>query len=149
MNRLVVKTDKLQFILVILLGLFFVPIGLWSLVSGALQGFKTVPTVVGLLSLSCFGTVLWLVGRGFRKSVKYFTDAGLVRNDGKQFAWTDLNRVVYQLRTKTGVGKSLWRTEIQFKDGSNAWLIPIKINNYAEVRQYVESLPCEHTNIDV
>lgn len=150
MNRLEVKTGKLHFILVVLLGLFFVPMGLLILIDGLSKGRVLVPLVVGLLMFASYGAVVWLVRRGHANSVKYFSDEGLVRNDGKSFAWTDLSRVVNQIRFNPALSaKGLWRTEIQFKSGESAWLIPQKVSNYSEVSEYVRKLPCEHTEVRV
>jgi hypothetical protein len=150
MNRLEVKTDKLQFIIAFLLGLFFVPIGLWNLVRASSRGFSVMPLVMGLMLLGLYSVVIWLVFRGYYKSVKYFSDEGLVRNDGRNFAWSELSRVVYQLRrSRTGNPRALWRTEIQFKNGESAWLIPIKVSNFREVSEYVNQLPCEQTEVFV
>jgi hypothetical protein len=81
--------------------------------------------------------------------VKGFTADGLNRNDGKEFAWTGLNRVVDKMAIKPGSEKKrLWRTEIQFNDGSTAWLIPSKVSNFDEVYAYVSALKCEHVQED-
>jgi len=150
MNRLEVKTSKLQFILVVLLGFFFVPIGLLLLVNGVLKGFQLVPLVIGFMCLIMYGVVFWLVLRAYLKSVKYFSDEALVCNNGKSYAWADLSRVVNQIRLHriTSV-KTIWRTEIQFKNGESAWLIPVKISNFPEVQEFVSKLPCEHTEVRV
>jgi hypothetical protein len=151
MKRLEVKTSKLQFILAVLLGLFFVPFGLLSLIDGWLKGFAPVPLGIGLMLLVTYGAIIWLVRRGHARSVKYFSDEGLARNDGRSFAWVDLNRVVDQIKI-TSIAhntKKLWRTEIQFKNGESAWLIPMKVNNFREVSEYVRDLPCEHTEVIV
>lgn len=150
MNRLEVKTSKLLFIVVVLLGIIFVPLILFSLINGVLDGLKIVPLGMGLMMLITFVGVMLLVRRGHSNSVKYFSDEGLTRNDGRSFAWTDLSRVVYQIRIISSYGtKRLWRTEIQFKNGESAWLIPKKIANFPEVRDFVDNLPCEHTEIRV
>jgi hypothetical protein len=138
-----VKTGKLQFVLIVLLGLFFVPAGFGFLISGVLKGFSIVPIVLGVLMLLLYGVVFWLVLRGYRKSVRQFTNEGLTRNDGRQFQWANLSRVVDKIRLVRG-RQSIWRTEIQFKDGDAAWLIPMKVGNYGEVRALVDNLPCEH-----
>lgn len=151
MDRLEVKTSKLQLILAILLGLFFVPVGLLSLVNGLLKGFAVVPLGIGLMMLVVYGAIIWLIRRGHANAVKYFSDEGLARNDGRSFAWADLNRVVDQIRI-TSVAhntKSLWRTEIQFRNGESAWLIPTKVSNFNEVSEFVRKLPCEHTEVVV
>jgi len=150
MNQLKVKTSKVQFIMVILLGLFFVPIGLLLLISAVLKGFQIVPLGIGVMCLVIYGVVFWLVLRAYLKSVKYFSDAALVCNNGRSYAWADLSRVVDQIRLHriTG-GKTIWRTEIQFKNGESAWLIPVKISNFPEVHEFVRKLPCEHTEVRV
>jgi hypothetical protein len=151
LNRLEVKASKTTFVLVILLGLFFIPMGLVSLLNGLLKGFNIVPFGIGLMCLILFVVVVWLILRGHGKSVKYFSDEGLVRNDGRSFAWADLSRVVNQFRI-TSVAhntKTIWRTEIQFRNGESAWLIPTKISNYREVNEFVRNLPCEHTEFRV
>ena len=151
MNRLEVKTSRLQFVLAALLGLFFVPLGLLSLANGLSKGFEVVPVGIGLMMLAVFAAVMWLVRRGHARSVRYFSDEGLVRNDGRSFAWADLSRVVDQIRiTSLAHGtKAIWRTEIQFRNGESAWLIPTKVGNYPEVSEFVRRLPCEHTEVRV
>jgi hypothetical protein len=151
MNRLEVKTSRLQLVLAVLIGIFFVPLGLVSLAGSLSRGFKIVPLAMGLLMLGTFGAVMWLVRRGHAMSVRYFTDEGLVRNDGRSFAWVDLSRVVDQIRiTSLAHGtKAVWRTEIQFRNGESAWLIPTKVGNYPEVREFVRRLPCEHAEVKV
>ena len=150
MEKLVVKTGKLHFILIALLGLFLVPLSLFNLINGSLNGLKIVPFGIGVMMLLVFGLVVWLVVRGHRKSVKHFTNEGLTRNDGRVLAWTNLSRVVNQIRLKPGTGiKGLWRTEIHFKDGTTAWLIPRKVANFQEVNAFVSNLPCEHSEVNV
>jgi hypothetical protein len=151
MRRLEVKTSKLQLVLAVLLGLLFVPLGLASLAGGLSGGFRIVPVAIGLLMLGTFAAVMWLARRGYARSVRYFTDEGLVRNDGRSLAWADLNRVVDQIRiTSLAHGtKAVWRTEIQFRNGESAWLIPTKVGNYPEVREFVRRLPCEHVEVRV
>lgn len=144
MTVLEVKTGKLQFVLAVLLGLFFVPMGFGLLYSSVSKGFATVPLMIGLMSLAVFSAVMWLILRGYRKSVKRFTAEGLTRNDGRSFAWTDLSAVVDKIRT-TPRGRFVWRIEVRFNKGGAAWLIPSKVNNFAEARAYVNNLPCPHT----
>ena len=150
MSQLEVKTSKLQFVMAVLLGLFFVPFSLWSLVNAVLKGFEIVPLMLGLMMLAIFGLVIWVFFRGYFKSVKHFTDEGLVRNDGRKFSWAELSRVVNQIRFDTQLNRTLlWRTEIQFKNGESAWVIPTKVSNFQEVREFVNDLPCEHTEVNV
>jgi hypothetical protein len=98
MNHLEVKTRKLSFVLGVLLGIILVPLILFSLINGVIYGLKIMQLGIGLMLLITFAGIFWLVRRGHSKSVKYFSDEGLTRNDGRSFAWTDLSGVVYQNR---------------------------------------------------
>ena len=63
-----------------------------------------------------------------------------MRGDGRWLLWADLVRVVHKMHND-----SIWRTEIQFRDGSAAWMIPGRIRNFDEVLRLVAGLPCEKT----
>jgi hypothetical protein len=151
-KRLEVKTRSRQFVLVVLLGLFMVPLGSLILIGELSKGTRLAPAalMIGFAPLVTYGAVAWLFRRAHVKSVKYFSDEGLVLNDGRSFAWAGLGRVVDQVRLNriTGV-KFIWRTEIQFRNGESAWLLPTKISNFSEVYELVGSLPCEHTEMRV
>ena len=150
MEKLEVKTGKFHYILIGLLGLFLVPLSLFNLINGLSRGFRVVPFGIGLMMLAVFGFVVWLMLRAYRKTPKYFTNEGLTLNSGREMAWTDLSRVVNQIRLKPGTNiKMLWRTEIHFKNGETAWLIPGKVANFQEVSAFVSTLPCEHTEVNV
>lgn len=148
MNRLEVKANKRTLISGILLGLIFVPMGLASLLIGLLNGFQSMPLVAGVLSLMMFGVVVWIVRRAQKRSVKYLSEEGLVRNDGRSFSWSDLSRVVDKVVIRPPRRKVIWRTEIQFKNGESAWVIPSKVGNYGEVGRLLSSLPCEHKEVN-
>jgi hypothetical protein len=151
-KRLEVKTGSRQFILIVLLGLFMLPLGSLLLIGELSKGSKLAPAMlmVGFAPLITYGAVAWLFRRAYVKSVKYFSDEGLVLNDGRSFAWADLSRVVDRIRLNriTGI-KFIWRTEIHFKNGEAAWLLPTKISNFNEVYKLVGSLPCEHAEVRV
>ena len=145
-----VKIRNLQFIFIVLLGLFMVPLGSLLLIGELSKGSKLAPAMlmIGLMTLMTYGAVAWLFRRGHVKSVKYFSNEGLVCNDGKSFAWSDLSRVVDRVRFNRVTNfKGIWRTEIQFKNGESAWLLPTKISNFPEVYELVRSLPCEHMEV--
>ena len=148
MNNLEVETSKVQFTAAILLGLFIVPLALLTVTGALRRGFKVWPFVIGLVMLVGYGVVLWLLRRARARSVKYFSDEGLLRFDGRSCAWKDLSRVVKQINKK-GSRRFHWRTEIQFKCGESAWLLPRSISNLREVSEYVDGLPCEHTEVIV
>ena len=150
MNRLDVETSRLQPMMAVLLGVIMVPLGLASLASGVMRDFAIVPVAIGVMVLAMFGLVVGLVRRGGGKSVRYFTDQGLERGDGRFLPWTELERVVQQIRVRPGTSsKALWRTEIWFRNGESAWLLPLRVRNFPEVDQLVRSLPCEHAEKDV
>lgn len=58
----------------------------------------------------------------------------------------DVDRV--RLNRMTCV-KFVWRTELQFRNGESAWLLPTKISNFTDVYKLVGSLPCEHAEVKV
>jgi len=149
-KRLEVKTLNRQFVSLILLGLLMVPLGSLLLISELLKGSKLAPAmlVIGFMPLIMCGVVAWMFRRAYVKSVRYFSGEGLVLNDGRSFAWTDLSRVVDRVRFNRVTNfKGIWRIEIQFKNGESAWLLPTKISNFPEVYELVRSLPCEHTEV--
>ena len=146
MNRLDVQVSKLQPVLAAILGLIFIPLALLSIIVGLKDGLSVMPMGMGVLMLATFGAVLWLQHRGHSRSVRYFSSEGLERNDGQWLPWSDLERVVNQVRVDAGRPnrKSLWRTEIWFRNGESAWLLPMRVGNRQEVTAFVHSLPCEH-----
>lgn len=149
-KRLEVKTRGLQFAAVVLLGLFMVPLGALLLVGELSKGSRLSPArlAVGFAPLAAYGAVAWLFRRSYVRSVRYFSDEGLMRNDGRSFAWAELSRVVNRIRLNRVTGiKYIWRTEIEFKDGDSAWLLPTKIGNFPEVSELVGRLPCEHKEV--
>ncbi len=144
-NQLIVIASKPIYALLIPLGLFFVPVGVWFIVNSFRDTYRKSHWIIGVLMILIYAVIFGVVFNGYRKSVKYFNNVGLKRNDGKEFLWTELSRVVNQIKRKRSGGFAIWRTEIQFKDGSVAWLIPSKVRNNSEVWNFVNNLPCEHT----
>ena len=140
-----VKTAKLQFVVIGLLGLFFVSMGSGLLVSAVSSDSMIVPLIIGLLCFGFYAAVLRLFIKGYRKSVRHFTGDGLTRNDGRKLAWTELirviNRTAHNPRTNRLV---LRRCEIHFNNGEEAWILPPKVANFQEVIEYADKLPCEH-----
>ncbi len=143
MDHLFVETSRMQSAAAAVAGLIMVPLGLASLVMGLAGGIELVPVAIGVMMLATFGGVVWLGRRAQARSVRYFSSEGLERNDRAWLPWADLERVVHQIR-EVGGEKKLWRTEIQFKDGKVAWLVPLRVRNAREVSGFVATLPCEH-----
>jgi|GEM_PF-1513831 len=148
MKSLEVETSKQQFIAAILLGVFIIPMAFLSMTSTLRRGFRIAPIALGLVILAVYVVVLWLLRRARARSVKRFSLNGLERFDGQSFAWSDLTRVVKQIK-KRGYRRFHWRTEIHFANGKSAWLLPGSISNLEEVSAYIEGLPCEHTEVVV
>jgi hypothetical protein len=147
MNRLDVRTSRMHSVAVVVLGIFLVPLIVLNLVLGA-SGGNPVQLGIGALMLATYAGVLALVRRGRSRSVKYFSEQGLERNDGRFLPWTELERVVHQIRTVQNQ-KRLWRTEIHSRGGHAAWVLPMRVQNYGEVSSFLHRLPCEQAEQEV
>ncbi len=148
MDRLDVQTSRLQPAAAALAGLIMVPLGVVSVITGLRAG-AIAPVGIGVAMLALFGLVVWLGRRAHGRSVRYFSPEGLQRNDGKFLAWADLDRVVYQIRENPPGKKKLWRTEVRFRNGGAAWLLPLRVRNARDVSEYLGGLPCEHAEEQV
>ncbi|HEX2080661.1 MAG TPA: hypothetical protein VHG08_23355 [Longimicrobium sp.] len=142
MDHLFVETSKAQHAAAAVAGLIMLPLGLVSLAMG-LSGGGIASIAIGAMMLGTFGGVVWLTRRATARSVRYFSSEGLERNDRTWLPWTDLERVVHQIREVDGE-KKLWRTEIRFRGGRSAWLVPLRVRNRREVSDFLATLPCEH-----
>lgn len=147
MTRLVVRSNKTVVICLAILAIFFIPFFLGPIIQ-LKHGFRFDRILWAAVPVVMFSVLFWLVRRGHARSVKEFTEDGLTRNDGYRFSWSDLDCVIDQIHRRHH-RDMLWRTEIHFKNGDCAWLIPNKIANYAEVSAYVAVLPCEHKTVRV
>lgn len=148
MNRLDVQMSRMQSAAAIVAGVIMVPLGLGALAAGLASGGRMVPVALGVAMLATFAVVVWLQRRAHARSVRYFSEEGLERNDGKWLPWADLERVIYQIRT-VGSEKRLWRTEIRFRGDQAAWLVPLRVRNARDVSAFVGALPCEHAEKEV
>jgi len=144
MDRLDVQTSRVQPVAAAVAGIIMVPLGLAAIATGLTSGGGIVPVAIGVVMLATFGLVVWLGRRAHAKSVRYFSSDGLERNDGRWLAWADLDRVVYQVRVNRAGAKGLWRTEIRFRNGEAAWLVPLRIRNGRDVSDFVSRLQCDH-----
>lgn len=148
MNRLDVRTSRMHTVAVVVLGIILVPLIVMNLVLGVSGGINPVQLGIGALMLATYASVLALVRRGRSRSVKYFSEQGLECNDGRFLPWTELERVVHQIRTVSNQ-KRLWRTEIHFRGGHAAWVLPMRVQNYGEVSSFLRRLPCEQAEQEV
>ncbi|MEP6902498.1 MAG: hypothetical protein ABJA66_12155 [Actinomycetota bacterium] len=60
--------------------------------------------VLGIALPALFGGIVLINLRAHFKSVKYFSNDGIMRNDGRNFAWSELHRVITQTRIKSANG---------------------------------------------
>jgi hypothetical protein len=139
------KTSKTQFVLLAFLALFFVPMGLWGVSRAITTGFALVPTVIALLMFGSLGSVAFLVLRAYRRLPKVLDIDGIARQDGRRFAWSELQEIEHQYHfaNHSPNQKLIWRIDIRFSTGT-VWLIPLKVVNFAEIYRFVKTLPCEH-----
>jgi hypothetical protein len=142
MRRLEVKERRVQSVLLLVVGFWFGTAGAWMLIDGSLR-LNPMSLLVGTACMAMVGFFVWLQRRT-AKSVSCFLDDGLVCRNGRRLAWAGLVRVVTQVHDD-----AIWRIEIHFKNGESAWLIPLSIVNFDEVRALVDELPCEHTKVAV
>lgn len=151
MDRLEVQTSRMQPVLMGVMGAIFIPLGVASIYVGVSDGFSAVPVALGVAMLATFVGIRWLTRRAHGRSVRWFTREGLERNDGQRYAWSDLERVVHQVRNDPARPgkKALWRIEIWFTGGRCAWLVPLRVGNPREVSELVAGLPCEHQDVEV
>ena len=150
MNQLFVQTSKIPKYALIVLSILFVPAAIWLIGSSLAGGITIVPLGLGLFLVGILAFTAWISRRGQSRSVDVFSDEGLRTNSGSHHSWADLKRVVDKMTLDSGTGRrKLWRTEIHFNDGSTAWLIPLRVKNYADVRSYIQGLKCEHIQEDV
>jgi hypothetical protein len=128
-----------------LLAFIFGGLALGALAVGMSDGFSAVSLALPAALAATFAVVFGLSRRAQRRSVRTFTLEGVERHDGTALPWTQLERVVHQVRIRSWAhdSKSLWRTELRFRGGEAAWLIPGRIANADEVFALVRSLPCE------
>jgi hypothetical protein len=139
-----VKVSKVQYVAASVLAVIMLPLSLFSLIRGVTRQ-SLIPLLLGSVFMMLVAAVFYLVGRGRRNSVKRFTDRGLTRGDLSELPWADLEKVIDVMHTEHGK-RYIWRTEIQFKNGRSAWVIPSKVSNYPEVRAFVDALACEHVS---
>lgn len=90
----------------------------------------SIPSVVGILII-----------RAKRRAVRVFDNSGITRGDGRHFAWNEFRGVVTQTARNRYRQKYTWREELIFDNGEQAWIIPNRVKNYAEVSNYISHLP--------
>lgn len=150
MAAIEIKYSKVPMAALAILALIFVPMGLGLFYSGITRGFAPMPLIIGSFSLFVFSLVAVMVFRSYFKSAKRLDDRGLKRGDGRELLWTDLSKVIHQIHYNRSIQRDiLWRTEIHFRDGQVAWLIPTKVANWAEAAGFVAGLNCPKEEIRV
>lgn len=150
-TRLDVRVSRVPTLALGCLAVLFGSLGLGVIAVNFKDGQAAVPIALGLALFVMLGVVVALVRRARRRSVLYFTDTGLTRRDGTSLPWSDLSHAVHQVRTAPSGNRppQLWRTEIHFKSGESAWLVPNHVANLGEVMAFVRKLPCEQREVVV
>lgn len=149
MNELSVKANKAPIYFLGVLAIFLLPASIYLFAASVGDRFRIVPFGLGIGLIAILAVSGGLFMRGHRRSIKQFTAGGVALNNGREVEWSRLSRVVDKMSIKPGTEKRrLWRTELQFGDGTSAWIIPSKVSNYDEVRTFVAALKCEHLQED-
>lgn len=141
MNTVDVEQSKLPLVLAVIVGTMFSLLA-FGLAADALTRGTFTPLAIAIVLILSYGALAWIVLRGNQHAVRSLSDDGLLRNDGELLDWADLDRVVDRIHQDED-GKRLWRTEIHFRGGESAWIIPQKVKNYEELSGAVRTLPCE------
>lgn len=101
-TTLEVKSSKLTLVLTILLGLFFVPMGVGSIISGVRSGRVTFGLGLGLAMLLLFGLFIFIFAKARKKAVRYFSASGIGLADGSEVPRVNLLRVVDKIALRNG-----------------------------------------------
>jgi hypothetical protein len=120
---------------------FYVFFGGLTLLACLTNGFTLRTVALVSINLSIVFLIVFLRSNASRKSVKLFDASGVTRRDGRHFLWSDLRGAI----PRTGVNRFgtryVWRTELVFEGGGEAWIIPQKVKNHGEIFSFVDKLP--------
>lgn len=112
-----------------------------SLIALSASSIGLTNLVVTAFSLSIIFVNSALFFRARRKSARAFDASGIERGDGRQFSWAEFRGTIIRTgNTRYGL-KGVWRTELAFAGGEEAWLIANRIKNYDDVYALVNKLP--------
>lgn len=85
--------------------------------------------------------IFYLIRRAKRRLVASFDATGVTRGDGRHFSWAECQGVVTRTAPNRFFMIYVWRKELVFWNGEEAWIIPQRIKNYNEVCDYLAALP--------
>lgn len=137
-NRIDVKFGRIQDAALFFLIIFFGGLSALLIFSGS---GRSINLIIALLLVSILFVVCFLVVRAKRKAVRFFDKDGIKRGDGRHLSWNDFQGIVKRISTNRYGGKGLWRVELKFVGGEEAWIIPQRVKNYAEISGFIDKLP--------
>ena len=137
-NDIKVESTKFQDVLLVFLILFFGGTSL-VLLADLFRLPQFLVLVPGNLSLLFFICRIVFIMK--KKAVRSFKPEGVLRGDWRLIPWKDFRGAITQNTSSRFGARYNWRTVLVFADGSEAWIIPQRIKNYAEVYSFVKTLP--------
>jgi hypothetical protein len=97
--------------------------------------------LVALINLSLLFFICRLIFKAKKKLVRSFEPAGILRGDRRLIPWQDFRGATTLTTTSRFGSKYIWRIELAFADGEEAWIIPQRIKNFQEICNFVDTLP--------
>jgi hypothetical protein len=93
---------------------------------------------VVLLAIIGVAVGLFVRARG-RSTLVYVSDTGIGLRNGTEVPWSSVRRVTDRhARTRLG-HRVVWRSELEVEGHPAIWLIPQRIQNFAEVHAFLRS----------
>ena len=133
-----VKYSRVSDVALLCLVFFFGGVILFALFGSSI---KLVNLIAVFFSLSILFVICFLVFRSKRKAVRLFDAGGVERGDGQRFSWQDFRGTITRTGNTRYALKVVWRVELVFADGEEAWIISQCIKNHQEVFDFVNCLP--------
>jgi hypothetical protein len=140
-NPVAVQYRMFQKILTAFVVVFFGGLTILLIVA---NGFSAVVLLLLVLNVLFLLTFVLIMRRARQKAAFVFDQEGVIRGDNQKFSWNDIKSVDYLMAIKKGGAREyLWRIELIFANG-DAWLIPLRVKNLAEIKDLVSSIPTVH-----
>lgn len=119
----------------------YIMLGSLTLLLLSANGLKSPGFFIVLANALILSLIVYLRARAKRRSVKSFTATGVLTGSGQEFLWSEFRgKVMRTGTTRYGVNYS-WRIELIFTENRRAWIIPMRVKNFAEVDAFLDTLP--------
>ncbi len=106
------------------------------------NGIRIVSLIMVALIALFLIAFMFLIVRAKRKAVSMLDENGITRGDGRQFRWSEFKGVITEIDfTRVTKQRYLWRIKFAFESGDEAWIIPYRVKNVADVFGYLANLP--------